>query len=199
MQRFLTIFILFFFLSGVCVAVAPQQNSLSGLVKDIDGKPLIGVVIEIPDLKVGTITDSFGYYRLNNLPKGKFAVVASLISYSKATKFLNIQGDEVQDFILVESAIESREVVITGQSRATEIKRSPVPLAVIDNEYLRTNISSNVIDGIARVPGVAAIATAANGVRTRVATTVAMALAASLRSEERRVGKECRSRWSPYH
>ena len=26
-----------------------------------------------------------------------------------------------------------------------------------------------------------------------------MALASSLRSEERRVGKECRSRWSPYH
>ena len=25
------------------------------------------------------------------------------------------------------------------------------------------------------------------------------AFAASLRSEERRVGKECRSRWSPYH
>ena len=26
-----------------------------------------------------------------------------------------------------------------------------------------------------------------------------LALAAFLRSEERRVGKECRSRWSPYH
>ena len=25
------------------------------------------------------------------------------------------------------------------------------------------------------------------------------AVAASFRSEERRVGKECRSRWSPYH
>ena len=25
------------------------------------------------------------------------------------------------------------------------------------------------------------------------------AIAASMRSEERRVGKECRSRWSPYH
>jgi len=25
------------------------------------------------------------------------------------------------------------------------------------------------------------------------------AVAASVRSEERRVGKECRSRWSPYH
>ena len=28
---------------------------------------------------------------------------------------------------------------------------------------------------------------------------VVIALAGVLRSEERRVGKECRSRWSPYH
>src|SRR5258706_5447298 len=28
---------------------------------------------------------------------------------------------------------------------------------------------------------------------------LAMELKCSLRSEERRVGKECRSRWSPYH
>src|SRR3712207_3387919 len=28
---------------------------------------------------------------------------------------------------------------------------------------------------------------------------VAMAMVPALRSEERRVGKECRSRWSPYH
>jgi len=30
-------------------------------------------------------------------------------------------------------------------------------------------------------------------------TDLAVALAEALRSEERRVGKECRSRWSPYH
>src|SRR3989440_3520517 len=35
---------------------------------------------------------------------------------------------------------------------------------------------------------------------TRAASgKVLSALAAKLRSEERRVGKECRSRWSPYH
>ena len=27
----------------------------------------------------------------------------------------------------------------------------------------------------------------------------ALAVLATVRSEERRVGKECRSRWSPYH
>ena len=30
-------------------------------------------------------------------------------------------------------------------------------------------------------------------------TTSATAVGATTRSEERRVGKECRSRWSPYH
>ena len=30
-------------------------------------------------------------------------------------------------------------------------------------------------------------------------TPTSVALPALLRSEERRVGKECRSRWSPYH
>src|SRR5256885_15474140 len=29
--------------------------------------------------------------------------------------------------------------------------------------------------------------------------TIALAVYLQLRSEERRVGKECRSRWSPYH
>src|SRR3712207_8519589 len=40
-----------------------------------------------------------------------------------------------------------------------------------------------------------------NGAGTRVRFTRELALGStrSSRSEERRVGKECRSRWSPYH
>ena len=34
--------------------------------------------------------------------------------------------------------------------------------------------------------------------RKKIKTAVALAIIV-LRSEERRVGKECRSRWSPYH
>lgn len=162
MQRFFIVYIITFFLTGVSLAGAAPGNTITGQVKDNDGKPLMGAVIEIPDLKLGTVSDSAGYYSLNDLPKGKFAVVASLISYSKVTVFLSISGSVTQNFVLLESAIESHEVVITGQSRATEIKRSPVPVAVINNEYLRTNISSNIIDAIAKVPGVSAVSTGPN-------------------------------------
>ena len=34
---------------------------------------------------------------------------------------------------------------------------------------------------------------------TRLLAEGARVIASDLRSEERRVGKECRSRWSPYH
>ena len=36
-------------------------------------------------------------------------------------------------------------------------------------------------------------------VLTVVLTVIILTLVAAERSEERRVGKECRSRWSPYH
>src|SRR2546425_8389867 len=35
--------------------------------------------------------------------------------------------------------------------------------------------------------------------RARAAAEAQLEIANALRSEERRVGKECRSRWSPYH
>ena len=40
---------------------------------------------------------------------------------------------------------------------------------------------------------------AANDVSVLVVDTETRHLSAADRSEERRVGKECRSRWSPYH
>src|SRR5256885_3386679 len=44
--------------------------------------------------------------------------------------------------------------------------------------------------------GIALLAMAAG---TKMTGLVFLGLGAFLRSEERRVGKECRSRWSPYH
>src|SRR5256885_15735109 len=58
-----------------------------------------------------------------------------------------------------------------------------------------------------RAPANPAVRTGAGGASTSAGTSTrnAIALSSSLapvaesRSEERRVGKECRSRWSPYH
>src|ERR1035437_10392256 len=162
MNKYISLFLLAVLLSFTNGAIAVSNNSLKGTVKDNKGNPLQGAIVELPDLKIGTVADSNGNYAINDLPKGKYMVVASLISYSKTAISIIINGDVRKDFILNESAIESQEVVITGQSKATEINRSPVPVVAINNKYLSENISSNIIDAIAKVPGVSAVTTGPN-------------------------------------
>ena len=52
-------------------------------------------------------------------------------------------------------------------------------------------------------PTLAVTSSAINGLGMGLSTTVVLILSnmliSAFRSEERRVGKECRSRWSPYH
>ena len=162
MFRHIITLLLASFLSFTGHALPVTGNSLSGKVKDSKGIPLQGAIVEIPDLKVGTVADSNGTYLLENLPKGRFIIVVSLISFSKTTVSLNINGNVHQDFVLNESAVESAEVVITGQSKATEINRSPIPVVAINSKYLQENISTNIIDALVEVPGVAAVTTGPN-------------------------------------
>ena len=162
MYRYITLIFLFLTYGFNGHAEIPAGITLSGTVKDVKGLPLQGAIVEIPDLKVGAVADSNGYYIIENLPKGKYIVVASLISYSKTTTTISIIGSLTHNFVLNESAIESQEVVITGQSKATEINRSPVPVVAINNQYLRANISSNIIDALVQVPGVTAVTTGPN-------------------------------------
>lgn len=139
------------------------QSVLAGVVKDVSGITLPGAVIEIPDLKLGSIADNTGHYRIEDIPNGKYIVVVSMLSYAKNTVSVSIKGGEnVLDIILSESAIESKEVVITGQSKATEINRSPVPVVAINHQYLKENAGTNVINALAKVPGVSEVTTGPN-------------------------------------
>jgi iron complex outermembrane receptor protein len=138
------------------------KHSLSGTVKDEAGQALMGAIVSIPDLKVGTATDLNGRYELTDIPSGRYLVEVKLISYTSIVTSITISGEASKDFTLRQSAIEASEVVVTGQSKATEIRRSPVPIVAINHKYLQENLSTNIIDAIARVPGVTAVSTGPN-------------------------------------
>ena len=66
--------------------------------------------------------------------------------------------------------------------------------------YIRMSISVGgvILSGLRRAVFALALAIVVSSVTIAFATT-ARASTDKPRSEERRVGKECRSRWSPYH
>ena len=138
-------------------------SSLSGYItSNDDSSKLAKASLYIPDLKLGTVADANGYYHFNNLPSGNYIVEVSFIGFKNTSENIFLNGNTTHDFKLAVSVTEESPVVVTGLSQATQVKRSPVPIVAVSHNYLATNVSTNIIDAIARVPGVNAITTGPN-------------------------------------
>jgi iron complex outermembrane receptor protein len=152
------------FANGKTTPDDPTAGSITGTVTDkADGKPIIGASISIPDLRTGTITDVNGHFTVNNLPKGVYLVQISYLGYSTYTEKVDFSTTTVLNVQLQSSSIETGEVVITGVSKATEIKRDPVPMVAVGKTYIdEHSATGNVIDEIANLPGISAVTTGPN-------------------------------------
>jgi iron complex outermembrane receptor protein len=146
----------------VAHASDPATGSLTGKVTDKTGAPLSGATIYIPDLKLGVVADTSGYYRFNSLPSGKYLIEVHSIGFKTFTRSVVISGPVTLDFTLTDSYVEESAVVVTGLSKATQIKRNPVPIVAISHDYLASNLSTNAIDAIAKIPGIRSVTTGPN-------------------------------------
>ncbi len=136
------------------------QNILYGNISDaLDGSPLVGATISIPELKSGTISDETGHYRINKIPSGDFLVEVRYLGYTTITRRISIRGEATADFKLSTSVLEQNEVIVTGVSIATEVKRTPTPISVLSKQDLQQHAATNIIDAIAKEPGISQVTT----------------------------------------
>jgi iron complex outermembrane recepter protein len=150
-----------------CIYVPAQKNpsrvTLSGKITELkSGSPLIGASIYISDLKTGTTSGENGNYTLHNIPAGNYIFEIGYVGYKNLVKTISITTNMNMDFALDPSITEEMEVVITGSSKATSIRRNPLPIISINRQYLQQNLSTNIIDAISRVPGINAVTTGPN-------------------------------------
>jgi iron complex outermembrane receptor protein len=161
-------FVLVFFLQGTPVSASAARGTggstkLSGKVTDkSNGQAVTGATIYIAELRSGAISGLDGSYTINDLPQIKVLVQVKFVGYKTILESIDLNTVSTHDFVLEPSITEVHEVVITGMSKNTEIRRSPIPIIVIDQKYLGQNLGTNVIDGISRVPGVNAVTTGPN-------------------------------------
>lgn len=139
-----------------------QRYVLTGRVTDTSGAPLAGASVYIPDIRRGSVTDSAGHYRVDGIPAGTYLVEVAFVGYRTVTRNIYFNQDKVQDFSTGISVTEENEIVITGTSKATSVKRNPVPIVSISRQFLQQNLNTNVIDAIARVPGISEVTTGPN-------------------------------------
>jgi len=142
---------------------ADAQKKLSGrIIDEKTGETVPGATVYIPELKTGDIADKNGNYSIDKLPKTTITVQVSFLGYKSIVEKVDMSAVNLMDFRLEQAITEMNEVVVTGTSRATEITRSPVPITTLNLKELQQNLSTNIIDAIAKLPGVNAVTTGPN-------------------------------------
>src|ERR1035437_1492386 len=98
--------------------------------------------------------------------------------------------DKLADAVKVTLGPKGRNVVLAKSFGSPTITKDGVSVAKeVELEDAYENMGAQMVKEVASKTS----DVAGDG------TTTATVLAQAIRSEERRVGKECRSRWSPYH
>lgn len=147
--------VILFTLLSLC---AGAQNSLSGRIRDKESRePVYAASIYIADLKQGTQSDTSGFFIFRKIPEGSFSLEVHLLGYAPQVLKINTKDKQELEILLSKSAGELHEVAVTGVSKASEIRRSPVPIVGIDKEFLQGNLAENVIDAVSKVPGISSI------------------------------------------
>jgi iron complex outermembrane recepter protein len=137
-----------------------KAQTLSGTVTDsTNNQPLVGASVYFPKLGLGAVTDAKGNYKITPLPKGTYRVELHMNSYATVVKQVTIDGDVTLDFTARISATAMQEVVVTALGNRMVIQRAPVPVTVVTRDMFTQQASTNIIDAIAKQPGLDQVTT----------------------------------------
>ncbi len=119
--------ILFLLLIPTISFAQNNTQKIRGIVTDkLSQTPLIGVVIQISSLQIGTTTDTLGKYTLSNIPPERYEIKISYIGY-KSIIIPNVEvtsGKEViLDIALEESFSQLAEVVVKANNKGGTINK----------------------------------------------------------------------------
>ncbi|WP_160712361.1 TonB-dependent receptor [Chitinophaga solisilvae] len=146
------------------LSLQAQQGTVKGKVTS-GGKPVQFANIVIPSLKAGATADQQGFFTIQHVQPGAYDIKISMIGYQPLTLKKSILAGKVTllDISLEEDLSKLNEVVVTGVSRATAVRKNPIPIAVIGKREMNMNVNNNLIDAIVKgIPGVSAVTTGPN-------------------------------------
>lgn len=132
------------------VAQAPTMQ-VKGVVKDIQGEPLIGVNVKVKGSPSGTITDVDGKFALQ-VKKGD-QIEVSYVGYT--TQNLRINGNQALAIVLQEDNRVLNEVVVTALGIKKEAKSLSYNVQQITNDEITRVADANFVNNLnGKVAGV---------------------------------------------
>ena len=164
MAKISILFLLSFFLSASVFSQAKTNRSkrvtLRGTVYDQQtGEALPAATIYLPDDRTGAVADGTGRFIIADLPPGHHVAEITHSGYGTLVEHIEFENDTTVIFRLSPTVVENQAVIVTGVSTATSIRKSPIPVSSIRRNELLQNSSTNIVDALTRVPGLAQLST----------------------------------------
>ncbi|MBO2010185.1 TonB-dependent receptor [Hymenobacter negativus] len=153
--------LLFLLLPQLLIA---QVVTISGSVRDTRQQAVPFASVAVPGTALGVTADADGHFSLPGVPANAvLRLQASAVGFAPVVKNVEPVAGLRVDFTLMAATAALTEVVVTGVGRATEIRRSPVPIAALSKREMQLNANTNAIDAAVRgVPGLSAVTTGPN-------------------------------------
>ena len=130
-------------LASLAVPAALRAQTVAGRVTDERGAPLPGATVTLvrPDaapLRLGTVTDRDGRYRLRAPGPGAYGLRVTFVGYAAAARDVAVPaGEAVVDVALDPAALAGAEVVVEGTARV-EAGVAPVTASALTAAELET-------------------------------------------------------------
>jgi len=143
------------FLLTVCFLKASAQVGLIKGRVSAKGNGVAFVGVKNSNRQVA-ITDSNGYYLVNELTEGTYNLTVSAVGYETESKSVTLKTNDTLtvDFELKTSANQLREVVISGTLKEVNRLDSPVPVEVYSPAFFKKNPTACIFDALQNVNGV---------------------------------------------
>ena len=150
-----------FLLLLIFLVLRLQVNAqMIGLVKDKQtGNPIANASIYISDERKGTTTNESGQFVIYHISEGNHLIEISHIGYGSIADQINIHGETKLSFELTQAVLENNAVIVTGVTKATQIKKIPFAVSVFKKDDLLKTASTNIIESIGKLPGVSTVST----------------------------------------
>ncbi|WP_158974913.1 TonB-dependent receptor [Cellulophaga sp. L1A9] len=151
-----------------------EKYTVSGYIKEQgSGENLFGVSVYIPELKVGTITNEYGFFSFT-VPKGKHTVIFSYIGFTSQTKEIDLNADLEVFVNLIASSEALSEVVVIADQNVKESKvtqMSAVRLNPMDVQDLPALLGEkDVLKTLQLLPGIQGGSEGSSGFHVRGGT-----------------------------
>jgi iron complex outermembrane recepter protein len=154
MKRFLLIAYL-----GISFSLFSQVRIIGKVGSDSSGFSFEPVHISVPELGLVTRSDSSGYFKFVNVPKGKFTFVFSLTGFKTEIISVLVKDSMSLGTILMKPGfVQINEVVVYGTTTSGS-KNTANDIQQLSASEMRNNGAMNLSDGISKMPGVSQLST----------------------------------------